>query len=185
MAGIGGFGIFKSTDGGTTWATANSGLTTTRISAVAVNPRNPSTVYAAVSGAGVFKSVDSARAWNWTGLYDDNVLSVIPSPDPNTLYATTYSLGLKSTDEGKNWVQLGLGVILAVDPQDPSTIYGLGGFKSTDGGASWVKFVFPRTIPQTAWISALGIDPQDRSTLYAGTVLPDNTLRVLKSLDRE
>jgi len=177
-AGIGGFGIFKSTDGGTTWATANSGLKATNISAVSIDPRNPGTVYAGVNGAGIFKSVDSGNTWNWSGLYENGIVSLMPSQDPNTLYAMSYAIAFKSTDEGRNWSQLNIGRILAVDPQDPNTIYGAGGIKSTDGGVSWVKLA----LPQPVWISALGIDPQDRSRLYAGAV-QDKTLRIFRSLD--
>jgi hypothetical protein len=89
----------------------------------------------------------------------------------------SYAIAFKSTDEGRNWSQLNVGRILAVDPQDPNTIYGAGGIKSTDGGASWVKLA----LPQPVWISALGIDPQNRSRLYAGAV-QDKTLRILRSL---
>ena len=87
--------------------------------------------------------MDSGNTWNWSGLYENDIVSLLPSQDPNTLYATSYAIAFKSTDEGRNWSQLNVGRILAVDPQDPNTIYGVGGFKSTDGGASWVKLVLP------------------------------------------
>jgi photosystem II stability/assembly factor-like uncharacterized protein len=135
-----------------------------------------------VDGAGVFKSKDSGATWNWSGLYENSIVSLIPSRDSNTLYAMSYALAFKSTDEGRSWSQLNVGRILAVDPQDPNTLYGAaygaGGVKSTDGGASWVKLI----LPQSTWITALGIDPRNRDRLYAGTV-QDKTLRVLESLD--
>ncbi|HYM12340.1 MAG TPA: hypothetical protein VEU62_16510 [Bryobacterales bacterium] len=169
-AGAGGLGILKSTDGGATWAAANSGLTATSISALAVNPQNPSTVYAGVYGAGIFKSTDGASTWSANPvLSESNVPALAVDPrNASTVYATigagfNTAGAFKSTDGGRNWVKLDVGV-LAIDPQDSNTLYGLGGFKSTDGGASWVKLV----VPQSAWITALAIDPQDRNTLYAG-----------------
>ena len=113
-----------------------------------------------------------------SGLYENGILSLITSEDPNTLYAMSYAIAFNSTDEGRNWSQLDVGRILAVDPQDPNTIYGTGGIKSTDGGESWAKLI----LPQPVWVSALGIDPQNRNRLYAGAV-QDKTLLVLKSLD--
>ncbi len=49
-------GVFKSTNGGDIWSPLNSGLTSTTVSTLAIDPGNPSTVYAGTWG-GVFKSV--------------------------------------------------------------------------------------------------------------------------------
>jgi len=59
---------------------------------------------------------------------------------------------------------------LAVDPQDPDTLYagtrGGGVFKSADGGANWSQMNNGLT---DRYISALAIDPHTPATLYAGT----------------
>jgi hypothetical protein len=79
-------------------------------------------------------------------------------------------------------------VVLAVDPQTPTTLYagtsgrysgtsGGGVFKSTDGGASW-KPIGPTN---GASISALGIDPSTPTILYAATT--DPVTAVYKSTD--
>ncbi len=52
-------GIFKTTDGGTSWI--NAGLSHTSVFSLVIDPTNPATLYA--GGNGVFKSVDSARSW--------------------------------------------------------------------------------------------------------------------------
>jgi hypothetical protein len=57
-AGFPGSGIFKSIDGGATWAPFNSGLTNLDVRALAVVPGNPSALYAATAG-GVFKISDN------------------------------------------------------------------------------------------------------------------------------
>jgi photosystem II stability/assembly factor-like uncharacterized protein len=65
-------GVFKSTDAGTTWKAANSGLSLgTSLSvynalALAIDPGSPGTVYT-VSSSGVFKSSDGAMSWNPVG----------------------------------------------------------------------------------------------------------------------
>lgn len=47
-------GVFKSTDAGTTWTAVNSGLTTTHVASLAIDPQNPSRLYAGTIGGGVF-----------------------------------------------------------------------------------------------------------------------------------
>jgi photosystem II stability/assembly factor-like uncharacterized protein len=52
-AGVGGRGVFKTTDGGTSWSAVNSGLTTLSVNSLAIDRQNPSTIYAGTAG-GVF-----------------------------------------------------------------------------------------------------------------------------------
>ena len=62
----------------------------------------------------------------------------------------------------------GLTLVLAIDPQKPSTLYAgtdHGVFKSTDGGAAWSAV--NTGLPSTG-VDALAIDPATPSTLYAG-----------------
>ena len=60
-----GAGIFKSTDGGASWSSANSGLTTTYFDVLAIDPQNPSTLYAGGDGIGLFfKSTDGGTSWS-------------------------------------------------------------------------------------------------------------------------
>lgn len=154
--------IFKSTDGGTTWKTAlavdAAGLVVrgARLiaNALAVDPRNPRTLYVAgaywQNGAqigpihGIYKSTDAGASWSWAG-------SGIPdTPD----FATVRSL--------------------AVDPVNPATIYAgrfLAGFngvyKTTNGGATWKAAGMGGTFSQ---VDILGIDPQHTSTVYARAI---------------
>jgi len=47
-------GVFRSIDGGTSWASLNDGLTDLQVSLIAVDPLSPSTIYAGTKGNGVF-----------------------------------------------------------------------------------------------------------------------------------
>ena len=62
-----GFGVLKSTDGGVTWASANDAQLSSRVvSAIAIDPRAASTVYAGVWGQGAataFRSTDGGATW--------------------------------------------------------------------------------------------------------------------------
>jgi photosystem II stability/assembly factor-like uncharacterized protein len=54
-------GLFKSTDAGETWRPLGKGLK--NLTAVAVNPKRPSEVYAATADGVIFKSLDGGMTW--------------------------------------------------------------------------------------------------------------------------
>ena len=130
-----GDGVYKSTDGGTTWV--NMGLrNTARIARIVVDPANSDVVYVASPGhlwgpnseRGLFKTVDGGRTWSPILTRDDNtgVVDVAIDPsDSRTVYAALYQhrrtpfgfvgggpgSGLyKSTDAGATWTQLTSGL---------------------------------------------------------------------------
>ena len=51
----GGWGVFKSEDGGLNWSKINSGLTNTFVRSLAIDPTNTQTIYAGTDGGGVFR----------------------------------------------------------------------------------------------------------------------------------
>ncbi|MEM7559325.1 MAG: hypothetical protein AAF394_09385, partial [Planctomycetota bacterium] len=126
---IPGIGVFKSTDGGESWA--NMGLHDTHhIARVCIDPNDEQTVYVAAMGhlataneeRGVFKTSDGGKTWE-KALYLDEFTSaidlVISPEDSQTLFATTWRRALfranhygatsgvyKSEDGGANWRRL-------------------------------------------------------------------------------
>jgi photosystem II stability/assembly factor-like uncharacterized protein len=64
-------GIYRSTDGGATWAAINAGLGTIHlnflrtdvISSLIIDPHDTGTLYAATSQNGVFRSRDAGGSW--------------------------------------------------------------------------------------------------------------------------
>jgi photosystem II stability/assembly factor-like uncharacterized protein len=50
-------GVYRSTDGGTTWTTLDNGLDCTQINLLAIDPLSPNTIYAATYGGGVFSCI--------------------------------------------------------------------------------------------------------------------------------
>jgi len=126
-----GHGIYKTTDGGKTFA--NIGLEDTQsIGRIVIDPRNPETVYVAAEGhlfgsnpdRGVYKTTDGGKTWNKIKFIDNDTGFSDIALDPtnsSTIYAASYqrrrsgccfngggpgSALWKSTDAGKNWTKL-------------------------------------------------------------------------------
>jgi photosystem II stability/assembly factor-like uncharacterized protein len=164
--------------GGNVWS--NSGPEGGQVSALAIDPGTPTTLYVATLYGGLFKSTDSGGTWNPSnsGLTTTNVSSLAIDPDtPTTIYAGTWSGAFKSTDSGGTWNLTSTGLTstkvssLTIDPATPTTIYagtdygGGGIFKSTDGGANWHESNNGLSITV---VHTLVIDPAKPTTLYAG-----------------
>jgi hypothetical protein len=95
-----GTGVFKTTDGGRTWASV--GLTDTHhIGRVLVDPRDASVVYVAAVGhlytdneeRGVYRTTDGGRTWARTLFVDERTGAIDLAQDPSrpdVLYAATW-----------------------------------------------------------------------------------------------
>ncbi|MEZ5290173.1 MAG: hypothetical protein R2745_03750 [Vicinamibacterales bacterium] len=151
-------GVFKSTDGGTTWKKtlfrdAKSGAVD-----LSIDPKNPSVLYAAAweafrtpwsmssggPGSGLFKSTDGGDSWT----------------------EITRNSGLPQGVWGK--------VGVTVSPADGNRVYALiehepdgGLYLSDDAGASWRKVNDSRNIRQRAfYYTRLLADPVAKDTVY-------------------
>ena len=130
-----GDGVYKSTDGGKTWA--NLGLRTSRyINRIVIDPRANDTVLVAATGSlwgpggerGVYKTTDGGKTWKQVLKVDDDTGAndlVMDPGDSKIVYASTYQRrrtaccmngggpgsGLwKSTDGGDTWTRLKSGI---------------------------------------------------------------------------
>jgi len=158
------------------------------VSALAIDPTNPSIIYAGSFG-GIFKSKDGGDTWSPAssglvpnpGIYDEGggvyTLAVDPV-NPNTVYAgTMYEGAFKSTDGGASWSAINSGLTgqlvfgLAIDSTTPSTVYAAtlddGVFKTIDGGANWSAANNGLSLSDDGYWAVV-IDPTSPSTLYVG-----------------
>ena len=97
-AGTFGGGVFKSTNGASSWSGTNVGLSNMNIRALAIDPETPTNLYAGTSGGGVFRSTDGGASWRadndgMTGLI---VTGLAVSPTSSPVYAGTYGGGVFS-----------------------------------------------------------------------------------------
>ena len=191
-------GISKSTDGAATWQKTSRGITGTGVSAMALDPNEPSTLYASISGS-LLRTRQGGNVWeDLTGNLPEfrqfpEITPLVVDQDSN-VYAGVRAPGTrepflgKSSDRGATWDLLPLPasylqISLTVDPTAPQTLYLGGGssnpagclsFRSDDGGETWNCLGIGR-----AWDFV--VDPLRPTTVYAaksGQSIP------WKSLDR-
>ncbi|MDQ6737379.1 MAG: glycosyl hydrolase [Gemmatimonadota bacterium] len=146
-----GGGVFKTTDGGTTWKPVTDKYFGGTIGSIAVSESNPNIVYVGTGespirgnvshGDGVFKSTDAGKTWAFTGLGDTRQISRvrIDPKNPDIVYVGA---------QGHVW--------------GPNAERGV--FKTTDGGKTWKKILFRN---DSTGITDLVIDPHNSQTLYA------------------
>jgi photosystem II stability/assembly factor-like uncharacterized protein len=60
-------GVFKSQDAGNSWQTMNTGLSDTKITALALHPTQTSHLYAVAANGTVFRSTDGTGTWQRQG----------------------------------------------------------------------------------------------------------------------
>jgi len=129
-----GIGMFRSSDGGKTWASI--GLADTQqIARIIVDPKNPNVVLVAALGhpygpnaeRGVFRSTDGGRHWTKTLYKDANTGAIdlrFEPGNPSIVYAAMWQT------RRPPW-----------NTYPPSSGPGSGLYKSTDGGRSWHQIV--------------------------------------------
>jgi len=149
-----GGGVWKTTDGGVTWANVSDGhFATGSVGAIAVAPSDPNVIYVGMGeaqirgvanshGDGVYKSVDGGESWSHLGLTETRHISSVrihPS-DPDLVYVAAQGYqGKASRDRG---------------------IY-----RSSDGGDTWEQVLF---VSEGAGASSLAMDTTNPRILYAG-----------------
>jgi uncharacterized protein (TIGR03437 family) len=180
-------GVFRSDNSGAAWSGGSSGLLSSDIAALVIDPATPSTIYAG-SDAGVFKSTDSGQTWTAsnTGLTARQVRALAIDPvTPGTVYAGTNAGMFKSANGGNSWSEINIGLgqaptrVVTIDPTTPATLYVApesgGAFKSTNGGSTWSAINLG---PNAGTVESLAIDPTTSTTIYAGAFR-----NVYKSID--
>ncbi len=110
-------GLFKTTNGGTSWTNVTAGIPNRYIMDVAINPSNNDVVFVVVSGFGtphLYKSVNAGASWSsfGTGLPDVPANSITIDPlNPAIMYLGN-DIGIYvSIDAGATWQPFNDGLI--------------------------------------------------------------------------
>ena len=145
--------VYKTSDAGQHWRSPASSPISTRVDALAADPRRRGILYAG-TGVAVYKTVNRGRNWRaWNR-------GLLPPPP---VIKGGQAMGTPGWRRGEGWV-----TALAVDPADSRIVWaGSGGGvkKSTDSGRSW-KTVLWRG--RFMGVEALAIAPTRPQTIYAG-----------------
>ncbi|MFN7990165.1 MAG: glycosyl hydrolase [Thermoanaerobaculia bacterium] len=153
FGGTGG-GVWKTTDGGTSWEpVTDKFFRTGSVGAVAVAESDPNVVWAGMGeapirgnvshGDGVWRSLDAGRSWKSVGLAGTQQISAIRvhPKDPDVAWVAA---------QGKVW-----------GPSEERGVY-----RTRDGGKSWTRVLF---VDASTGASDLALDPTNPRVLYAGT----------------
>ncbi len=158
-------GVYRSTDGGISWARLPGFPPTASIFSLA---EGSSALYAG-SLQGLFRSVGKSGSWEeiTTGPGDPLILGIALATQGDALYAMTGKGLYVSFDEGETWTPLleGWGVqSIAFHPRDPQTFY-----IGVIGQGIWLGGRWEPISPSLAGLSVpqLIIDPDDPRFFYA------------------
>ncbi len=146
-------GVWKTVNNGTTWTSVFDNEGAFSIGAIALDPKNPATVWVGTGERNSQRSVG----------YGDGVY--------------------RSDDGGKSWKNMGLKTSehigrIAIDPRDPNVVFvaaqgplwSPGGerglYKTTDGGKTWKAVI---TVSENTGVTDVVIDPSNPDTMYAAS----------------
>ena len=116
-----------------------------RITSLAIDPTNPSTIYVAAAGGGVWKTSNRGIRW-----------------DPLTDNLPSLASGAVAVDPFSGEVWYGTGELNFCH----DCYYGAGVYRSADGGANWSR-VNPDNFLSSP-TSVIAFDPRNRGTLFVG-----------------
>ena len=142
-------GIWKTTNGGSTWLPIFDDQPTLNIGAVAIQQNNPNVIWAGTGegnprnslniGEGIYKTLDGGRAWKKMGLEKTrNIHRILINPqNPDVVYAG--AIGNPYSEHPERGV-----------------------FKSTDGGTTWEKILYTN---DTSGVADMIMDPSNPNKL--------------------
>ncbi|HEY8401423.1 MAG TPA: YCF48-related protein, partial [Cytophagaceae bacterium] len=119
-------GLWKSTNGGSTWTPMFDQNTNMKIFAIAMDPNNSNIVYVGTEGAGLYKTTNGGSSWTTINFTSSKIGKIIINPNntANLLAATKNGI-YRSTNSGSNWTRTYTASVEDIEfkPGDVNTVY--------------------------------------------------------------
>ncbi len=195
-----GTGIYKSTDGGSSWTStgfSNSIQSFVIVNRLLVHPSQGNILIAATTG-GIYKSTDGGNSWSQKISASTKDMVFMPS-FPSVIYATSGGTIYRSMNTGDSWSALSPGfssgsvnrICLGVCDQNPRCLYALcsnasnstfyGIYRSLDTGNTWANRASTPNIlggsssgsdnTGQGWYDlAMAVNPGDSNDVFVGGV---------------
>jgi uncharacterized protein (TIGR03437 family) len=170
-------GVWKSTDNGANWTPITDGQPSIATGAIAIDPRNPETVYAGTGegnrcalcyyGAGLLKSTNGGATWTVIAGPPSVRAPGVPA-FPNTAFSR---IEIDPTNSSTLFVATAFGLTSSATTEgtDLATLTNLqvGVWKSTDAGATW-RNVDPGETQGAFSAHDVVVDPRNPNRVFAG-----------------
>ncbi len=164
FAGTSPVGVYRSTDGGESWAPVpkvsapdrlQMGTFVNRVMRIAIDPSNPDEMYASLEVNGAMRSLDGGASWADCG---DSLVALSERPELKSKILTPF--------ESEGVLDAHAICISAGRPGGPIIATRMGLFGSPDRGGHWEDLRVKRFSPM-AYGRDVRVSPQDPATLYA------------------
>jgi photosystem II stability/assembly factor-like uncharacterized protein len=193
-AGTPGGGLWKTTDGGSTWTALSNFMATMGVSGIVIDRNNTNIIYVltgegdayqpgyfvydygyARASVGVLKSTDAGQTWVKTGdLYTGGAYAgykLVQSPSNSNILLAATNQGLyRTTNAGSTWTQVSAGIYTDVEfnPSNGNTLFaaGYGKYKvSNNAGATLNNATFNFSIAAANRME-IAISANDTTKVY-------------------
>jgi photosystem II stability/assembly factor-like uncharacterized protein len=189
-----GLGVYKSTNGGLTWAPSKTGMGDVTVGKILQHPANSSIFLAATSG-GVYRTTNGGSTWTQTSTGNYKDICFKPG-DPDVIYASKSGNFFRSSNNGVSFTQITSGLTtgqrgaIAVTATNPNYVYFVqsntssgykGLYRSTDAGLNFTtRSTSPNILDWSCnggasggqgWYDlAIAADPLNAEIIYVGGV---------------
>lgn len=192
-------GLWKTTNGGSSWTTNTDDLATLGVSSILIDYGTPNTQYIGTGdrdggdapGLGVYKSTDGGANWNTsnTGMGNKTVGAMVMHPTNSQIILATTNDGIfKTTNAGSAWTQTAPNLDhykdIRYQPGNPNIVYSTAQgdfYRSTDGGDSYVQIT--SGLPSNCTRYSIGVSPANSNYVYLLGAVGSTFLGFYRSTD--
>ena len=191
-----GYGVWRSTDGGISWSSHNSGIGNRTINELIMDPTDSSKMLATANNGVVYRTTNAGTTWSASNSLGINAKDIAYHPTNSSIVYASGTEIHKSIDGGASFAQITSGVptgaqriALAVSVDEPNWVYLIAGngsglqgiYRSTNSGTSFTtRTTTPNILDYAtngsgtgsqAWYDlVIAADPTDANVIYTGGV---------------